>query len=245
MLVMIGFELRSMFRRRLRNPVSLTLEGVGLGLFMLVLEKLLSNMGITSVAERQVMFISSVLALPAIQGFHRMISEEFATGTAETLFQVKSGPILAMLAKDVGSIASLLLILPFTLLVMRYSKHFDPSFAVSYILPIFFMRTGLLGLGMLLGSLTILFRRTSAVVNLTSIVMMVTSLGASSGEGVLAWIAAATPHGLLAMMLQEGKGPSDMLIGLALVSTIWITAGLLSYNFSVKRARRFGFLLNN
>ena len=245
MLVLIGFELRSMFRRRLKTPVALALEGAGVGLFMLVLENLLSTMGMSSVAERQVMFISSVLALPALQGFHKMISEELATGTAETLFQIENGPISAMLAKDISSIASLLLILPFTLFVMRFSRHFDPSFAIRYILPIFVMRTGLLGLGMLLGSVTILFRRTSAVVNLTSIIMIVTSLGVSMGKGVLAQIAAVTPHGLLAKMLQEGKGPSDMLMGLALVSALWITAGLMAYNLSVKRARKFGFLLNN
>ena len=245
MLVLIGFEIRCMLKRRLKNPAGLAIEGAGVGLFMLVLENLLSNMGISAVAERQVMFISSVLALPAIQGFHRMISEELATGTAETLFQVENGPISAMLAKDISSIASLLLIMPFTLLVMRFSKHFEPSFAMRYALPILVMRTGLLGLGMILGSLTVLFRRTSAVVNLTSIIMIMTSLGVSVGKGVLAQIASATPHGLLARMLQEGRAPSDMLICLAVVSSLWITAGLLAYNFSVKRARKFGFLLNN
>jgi len=81
---LIGFEMLSMLRRRIKNPLGLAFEGMMVGCFLLLIERVLENAGDMAIATRQVMFISSVLALPALQGLYRMLSEELSSGTAET-----------------------------------------------------------------------------------------------------------------------------------------------------------------
>ncbi|HNZ08777.1 MAG TPA: hypothetical protein PLI10_05720 [Bacillota bacterium] len=242
---LIGFELSSMFKRRIKNPLGLVFEGMTVGCFLLLIEKVLGDSGDAAIAVKQVMLISSVLALPALQGLYRMMSEELSSGTAEALFQVEKGPLYALLARDASSVASMLLIMPFVLIPMRLSDCFDAALFAKYAFPVLLMRIGMLGMGLILGSLTLLFRRTATVVNVSSIIMVVTSLGVGIGKGFLNILARMTPNGLLAVMMQNGGNPSGMLLPLSLVSALWIAFGLLAYNLSVRRAKRFGFLISN
>ena len=242
---LIGFEMLSMLRRRIKNPLGLAFEGMMVGCFLLLIERVLENAGDMAIATRQVMFISSVLALPALQGLYRMLSEELLSGTAETLFQVDKGPLVALIARDVSSVSSMALILPFVLVPMRFSRCFDMSLYVRYTAPILMMRLGMLGMGTILGSLTLMFRKTAAVVNVSSIIMVTTSLGVGIGKGFLNSFAMMTPNGLLAVMMQNGRKPSSMILPLALVSALWIALGLMAYNFTIRRAKRFGFLISN
>ncbi|HOY89486.1 MAG TPA: hypothetical protein PKZ09_06895, partial [Bacillota bacterium] len=124
---LIGFELSSMFKRRIKNPLGLVFEGMTVGCFLLLIEKVLGDSGDAAIAVKQVMLISSVLALPALQGLYRMMSEELSSGTAEALFQVEKGPLYALLARDASSVASMLLIMPFVLIPMRLSDCFDAA----------------------------------------------------------------------------------------------------------------------
>lgn len=244
MLNLVLFEMNAMLRRRLRNPLAPIIEGFFLGGLIILLEKVLEGPGGVGPA-RQMMFIASVLALPALQGLHRLLSEELASGTAEALFQVPAGPLKALFAKDVAAVISLSLAIPSMLALFAFTGRGLEPFHAEMLLPIFVMRSGLMGLGAILGSLAILFRRTGAIVNLTSILMVITSLGVGLGKGTLAWVASLTPHGLLAMALQKGKEPIIVLPGLALNSAIWLALGFLSYNLSVRWARKNGFLVNN
>jgi hypothetical protein len=243
--MLIIMELSLMFKRRLGNPLGIITEGLVAGAFLLIIEKMLGGSGSENAASGQIMFTASVLALPAMQGMHRLIAEESASGTIETLFQVPGGPMKAFLAKDVCSMISILMTIPFMLLVMATFSRIDLSSYSVYIFPMLIMRAGLLGMGIILGSATILFKKTAAIVNLSSIIMMTTSLSAGFGKGILGVLAATSPHGLLAICIRRGDSPLKMLPWIALVSAIWIGVGCGVYNLAVRRAKRFGLLINS
>ena len=242
---LIIFELKCMLRRRFKNPISLVIEAAVSGGMLLLIEKVMSGMGGDLIASKQIMFIASILALPAIQGLHRLIAEETAYGTIEALFQVPGGPVRAFLARDMSSIVSVLLIMPLMAISLSRFSAFSPIVYLKYAIPILIMRCGLLGMGIILGAATLVFKRTAAVINISSIIMVVTSLGAGIGEGFLGRLASMSPHGLLAIQLQKGMQPADMLTGLIIVSVVWIGAGIGVYNLAVRRARRFGLLIGS
>ncbi len=240
---LVWLELMAAARRRLRNPLAPLLEGAVSGGLLLLIERMLPP-GSEGRTAAQVMFIASLLALPALQGLHRLISEEGASGTLETLLQVPGGPIKAFLARDAASLFSIALVLPSLFLILHSFSEVPLEAFVRYALPIFIMRAGLTGIGIALGSFTLLVKRTGAVVNAMSIIMVVTSLGAGYGRGFLAFLAGLSPQGRLAMGIYSGIPPSDMLPGIALLSAVWLAAGFALYNLAVRRARKHGLLIN-
>lgn len=240
---LVWLELRAAARRRLRNPLAPFFEGAVAGGLLLLIERVLPP-GAEGRTAAQVMFIASLLALPALQGLHRLISEEGASGTLETLLQVPAGPIKAFLARDIASMLSIALTLPSLFAVLHAFSEVAPSAFARYALPIVAMRAGLTGMGISLGSVTLLTRRTGAVVNAMSIIMVVTSLGAGYGRGLLAFLAGLSPQGYMAMGIYSGRDPAGMLPGIALLSAVWIATGFALYNLAVRRARKFGLLIN-
>lgn len=240
---LVWLELKSVARRRLRNPLAPLLEGAVAGGLLLLIERVLPP-GSEGRTAAQVMFIASLLALPALQGLHRLISEEGASGTLETLLQVPGGPIKAFLARDIASVLSIALSLPALFAVLHFFSEVSAGSFARFALPVFIMRAGLTGMGMALGSATLLIRRTGAVVNAMSMIMVVTSLGAGYGRGFLAFLAGLSPQGRLAMGIYSGIDPAGMLPGIAILSAVWLAAGFALYNFAVRRARKHGLLIN-
>ena len=242
-MLLVWLELKAAARRRLRNPLSPLFEGAVAGGLLLLIERVLPP-GEEVRTAAQVMFIASLLALPALQGLHRLISEEGASGTLETLLQVPGGPIKAFLARDVASMLSIALAMPSLFAVLHYFSQVSPGSFVRYALPVLAMRAGLIGIGISLGSFTLLVRRTGAVVNAMSMIMVVTSLGAGYGRGYLASLAGLSPQGRLAMGIYSGRDPFGMLPGISILSAVWLAAGFALYNLAVRRARKFGLLIN-
>lgn len=240
---LLWLEVRAAAMRRLRNPLAPVLEGAVAGGLLLLIERMLPP-GSEGKAAAQVMFIASLLALPALQGLHRLISEEGPSGTLETLLQVSGGPIKAFLARDIASMLSIALALPSLFAVLHFFSEAEPAAFARYAAHITLMRAGLTGMGICLGSVTLLARRTGSVVNAMSIIMVVTSLGAGYGRGALAFIAGMSPQGYLAMGIYLGREPAGLLPGMALRALVWLAAGCALYNLAVRRARKFGLLIN-
>jgi len=49
---LIGFEMLSMLRRRIKNPLGLAFEGMMVGCFLLLIERVLENAGDMAIATR-------------------------------------------------------------------------------------------------------------------------------------------------------------------------------------------------
>lgn len=241
----------TIFRRRLLDWLRYPMEAIlSIGVFYVIFLVLFfgaktfggpnvsGGETLSAIAVGYVMF---VLTMQAYQSFGAFVQQESTAGTLEQLALSRYGLLAVLLTDFVASAAVTtsilgLVIVPIMATTGRW-LHFDaPSVVVLLVLTM----TGLVGLGLVMGGLTMVFKRIASAAGLVSFTFLFLVAAPVDRYPLLKLLPVAHGNFLLRETLVGGisafSRPSDVVILLA-VSTVYLAAGCVVFHVMDGKAR--------
>ena len=198
--------------------------------------------------EKTVALVMVFVALIGLQIVHRVVGEESDLGTLEQLCLTPVGlPALIMFRCAADTIR----MLPVVLMVVGF---FSPSGQVVQILAIvcviiLLMNIGMLGIGFILGSLTLVAKRTGFIPNLVSLTLLPLAMSSSNELPAIIESAGSVVPFTQGIRLMEralksfpvSSWVSD-LMRLCILSALWLVIGIKCFVRAERFARERGLL---
>ncbi|MFZ5924361.1 MAG: ABC transporter permease [Bacillota bacterium] len=251
-------ELKRGFKNHLAYPVQAASELVGVGIAAALAAY--GPIGVASgaagiagraasqAAGRLIGFMMAFVALAGLQVVHRVVREESDVGTLEQLCLSPVGLPALIGARCFADTLRLAFLLIAALALSCPITRLVPSL-VATLAAALLMNAGMLGVGLVIGSLTLVFKRTGFVVNLASIALLPLALSPLDGLPRLAQHAASMvplTHAVRICHAALGEAPLSALragvTGLFVSGTIWLCVGMGVFAAAEKFARVKGLL---
>lgn len=251
-------ELKRGFKNHFAYPVQAVSElvGVGISAALAAYGPLGVDSGAAGIAGRAASqaagrltgFVMAFVALAGLQVAHRVVREESDVGTLERLCLSPVGLFAIIGARCFADTLRLATLLLATLALSCPITRLVPSLAVT-LAAAFLMNVGMLGVGLVIGSLTLVFKRIGFVVNLASIALLPLALSSLDSLPRLARHAASMvpfTHAVRICHAVIGAAPLSALrsgvTGLFVSGAIWLCVGTGVFAAAEKLARVNGLL---
>ncbi|NLS44718.1 MAG: hypothetical protein GX969_03130 [Firmicutes bacterium] len=248
-------ELKRGLKNHLAYPVQAVCEVIMVISVAIVVPSLLEGsfpkglLGFTIDKPEKIVALTTVfIALIGLQIVHRVVKEESDLGTLEQLYLAPFGLSSLIIFRFV---ADTIRIMPIILIVVGIvSRNQGISWTLVLIPTIVFpMNIGMLGIGFLLGSLTLIAKRTGFIPNLTSLALLPLALSPPNKlPQIIGVVGSVIPfaHGIRLIEIILGNAPfSTWKLGfwkLCVLSGLWVTLGILCFTKAESIARHKGLL---
>lgn len=248
-------ELKRGLKNHLAYPVQAACEIITVIFIAVTVPSLLEGSfpwGISGVMverpEKITAFVMVFIALIGLQIVHRVVREESELGTLEQLCLTPIGlPSLIMFRCAADTVRMTPIVLIVVAMVSPRRQIGQILAMVSVI--IFFMNMGMLGIGFLLGSLTLIVKRTGFIPNLVSLALLPLALSPSDDTPYIAGVLGSIlpfGHGVRLMEPALKGCPVSLwisdLLTLCLLSGSWLILGIRCFVLAERLARERGLL---
>ncbi|MCR4426491.1 MAG: hypothetical protein NUW23_09945 [Firmicutes bacterium] len=250
-LAALSVELRRGFARKIRYPLEFASETLAVYLFLMAVT--LATKDPEAAASRLTCLLAAFFCLGPLQGPSRLVTDDVCPGAVEQLCVSPVGlPGLALI-RDIAGVVEFMptaAILSLAVRVTAGVRIFIPT--VPGLIALVAMRGGMLGLGLSLGALALLFRRVGGLVNLVSMGVFALGFGVgASGPGWLVRAGAFFPYTrCLPTIMAAGTGGAEAtglatvgsLAGCAVLTSVYLGAGLVLFYWAERVARDHGLV---
>jgi ABC-2 type transport system permease protein len=190
------------------------------------------------------------LVLIAVNSMGYAISTESQNGTLEQVFLSPLGPITVLLLRNLAALVFnvVFTVLVILLIMMVTGRHL--SLSVWEFVPLVMAVGSAIGIGYLVASITILFKRVNQLLGLLQFLLLFLVMSPFNDlKGAWHYIAAVIPFapmvGLLQRMMIQHTGllenPSWLLWGWANLA-FWLALGMIVFHLACRKARMKGVL---
>lgn len=179
--------------------------------------------------------------LSAYNGLSFFLMEEARTGTLEQLFLTPYGPTRLLLLRQLADLFSQGIFVLVLGLILAALTGAQLDFSPAVFLPALGVLLGGYGLGLLMGSLALLFKRIGQLLGLSQFLLLIPLQ--APGEGVWALLPLAPGAALTREMMAQGSplGTGPLLLAWA-NGLGYFLVGLWVFNWAVRLAKARGLL---
>ncbi|GAA6761328.1 ABC transporter permease [Thermus oshimai] len=206
--------------------------------------RLLAGPGVEFGARLEGVLVGYLLwtfTLSAYNGLSFVLMEEARTGTLEQLFLTPYGPTRLLLLRQAADLFGQGVFVLTLGLVLALLTGARPVLTPGVLLPALAVLLGGYGLGLLMGSLALLFKRVEQLLGLSQFLLLIPLQ--APGEGVWALLPLAPGAALVRGMMAHGTPLEPLPLLLAWANGLaYLLLGLGAFRRAVRRAKARGLL---
>ncbi|AFV76904.1 hypothetical protein YIM1640_17240 [Thermus oshimai] len=206
--------------------------------------RLLAGPGVEFGARLEGVLVGYLLwtfTLSAYNGLSFVLMEEARTGTLEQLFLTPYGPTRLLLLRQAAGLFGQGVFVLTLGLVLALLTGARPALTPGVLLPALAVLLGGYGLGLLMGSLALLFKRVEQLLGLSQFLLLIPLQ--APGEGVWALLPLAPGAALVRGMMAHGTPLEPLPLLLAWANGLaYLLLGLGAFRRAVRRAKARGLL---
>ena len=230
-----------------RYPLDTILEFVSFGViffFLLGAGQVVAGTPPTTEGIRQLVltYILGFLVLFQVSNPSQTISQESRNGMLEHLFMSGHPLPVVFIARAIGGLLTTLLTMGVLAIALLLLTGTTLNWSALMLLPTISMLVSALGLGLMLGGVAILFKKTESVFFFVQLLMF----ALTSSAAPIAWwqflLPVAPSAGFVRAIANNAAYPLEGLLFAGLSALVWLVAGVLVFQFGLRLAQQRGLL---